>query len=300
MALELLREMPLPGHQRPGGFDHGDVHPASGRVYVAHTANGTVEVIDGERLEHLGTIGDCAEASGVLCPAGVDLVYAAAWEAGHVLVIHDPTQRVLSRIYVAGRPNGLAWDSRRQQLLVADVGGNTVRLVAPSTDRVVAGGQLPGRPRWPVYDQHGDRFLVNIREPAAVAVLSPETAEVADVWSVSSAGPHGLDLDRRQHLAFVACDGGEVICLDSGTGEQLAAVGIAGQPDAIWFNPVRSVLYVGIGDPGLVEVIDTQRMALIDSVSTERGAKTSAFDTGRQRLHVFLPETCRAAVYREI
>src|SRR5438552_3781694 len=95
MGLDLQGEVQLPSHQPPGGFDHGDVHPGSGRVYVAHTANGTVEVIDGERLEHLATIGDCAEASGVLCPAGVDLVFAAAREAGHVLVILDPTQQVL-------------------------------------------------------------------------------------------------------------------------------------------------------------------------------------------------------------
>ena len=47
MALELLGEVQLPAHKRPRGFDHGDVHLGSGRVYVAHTANGTVEVIDG-------------------------------------------------------------------------------------------------------------------------------------------------------------------------------------------------------------------------------------------------------------
>jgi hypothetical protein len=105
MALELRGEVQLPAHQGPGGFDHGDVHLGSGRVYVAHTANGTVEVIDGERLEHLATIGDCAEASGVVCPAGVDMVFAAARAAGHVLLILDSTQQVLSKIPVGGRPN---------------------------------------------------------------------------------------------------------------------------------------------------------------------------------------------------
>ena len=47
-------------------------------------------------------------------------------------------------------------------------------------------------------------------------------------------------------------------------------------------------------------MIDTQRMALIDSIRTEQGAKTSAFDPGRERLYVFLPATCRAAVYEEV
>jgi hypothetical protein len=47
MAIELRGEVQLSAHQRPRGFDHGDVHLGSGRVCVAHTTNGTVEVIDG-------------------------------------------------------------------------------------------------------------------------------------------------------------------------------------------------------------------------------------------------------------
>src|SRR5438105_4078169 len=46
-------------------------------------------------------------------------------------------------------------------------------------------------------------------------------ATLANFWSVSSAGPHGLDLDRRQRRVFVACDGAEVVCLGSDNGKQL-------------------------------------------------------------------------------
>jgi hypothetical protein len=36
----------LPPHRGKGGFDHAAVHAASGHVYVAHTANDAVDVID--------------------------------------------------------------------------------------------------------------------------------------------------------------------------------------------------------------------------------------------------------------
>ncbi|MBV9543333.1 MAG: hypothetical protein JOY61_03040, partial [Chloroflexi bacterium] len=42
-----------------GGFDHGDVHPASGRVFVAHTGNSTVDVIDGAGLHLERTLPGC-------------------------------------------------------------------------------------------------------------------------------------------------------------------------------------------------------------------------------------------------
>ncbi len=54
---------------------------------MAHTAYGTIEVIDGEQLRHIATIPDCAEASGVICPPSADLVVAAARGSGEVLFI---------------------------------------------------------------------------------------------------------------------------------------------------------------------------------------------------------------------
>ena len=37
-----------PARARPGGLDHRAVHEPTGRVYVAHTANDAVDVIDVE------------------------------------------------------------------------------------------------------------------------------------------------------------------------------------------------------------------------------------------------------------
>jgi hypothetical protein len=66
MALTLQGYVDLPTHAS-GGFDHGDVDRATGYVFVAHTANGTVEVLDGVNLTHVATLPGCPEASGVLC-----------------------------------------------------------------------------------------------------------------------------------------------------------------------------------------------------------------------------------------
>jgi len=76
-------------------------------------------------------------------------------------------------------------------------------------------------------------------------------------------------------------------------------VGIGGAPDATWCNVERRLLYVAIGDPGVVDVIDTDAMALREQVTTEPGAKTTAFDAVRQQLVVFMPRACRAGFYRE-
>jgi hypothetical protein len=59
-------------------------------------------------------------------------------------------------------------------------------------------------------------------------------------------------------------------------------------------------LYVAIGRPGVVDVVDTREMALAQELPTEAGAHTTAFDRTRHLLYVFLPSRCQAAVYEEV
>lgn len=298
MTLVLRRSIELPPHLS-GGFDHGDVHLQSGRVFLAHTATGAVEVIDGVRGVHRATIRGCPEASGVLCAQDEGLVFAAARGAGQVMIIEAASGSVVGAVGVGPRPNGLAWDPRRKRVLVADVQDLRARLVDPLVKRVVLEAPLPGRPRWCVYDASGDRFLVNIRDPAVVAALSADTAEEEGRWPVRSAGPHGLDLDSLGGRAFVACDGGMVYALDLATGREAGGAPLSGEPDAIWYHPDRRLLYVAIGSPGLIDVIDVAEMASVQTLPTEEGAHTTAFDRRRNRLYVFLPRSCRAAEYEE-
>jgi YVTN family beta-propeller protein len=295
--LALRQYIPLPPHPA-GDFDHGDVYLESGHVFVANTAADTVEVIDGEQLRHVTTIPGCPEASGVLCAQEDALIFAAARGAGKLLVIDPTTNAVLRTVAVGQKPNGLAWDTRRKHVLVADVQENHARLVDPNIGEVMASVELPGRPRWAVYSQKGDRFLINVREPALVAVFSASSFELIGQFPVSGVGPHGLDLDQDDHRAFIACDGGTVVMLDTSNGLELTQVSIAGAPDAIWHNHSSGRLYVAIEDPGVIDVVNTTSMTVEEQITTEAGAHTTAYDARRQRLYVFLP-SCRVAVYEE-
>jgi DNA-binding beta-propeller fold protein YncE len=298
-------DLPPPPGDGTSEFDHGDVHRATGRVFVAHTAANTVEIVDGLTDKHLMTVPGCPEGSGVLCAQEEGIVFAAARGAGKALVLDARSGRTLREMTVGPRPNGLAWDMHRKRLLVADVQENQALLLAPadsswdSSWRTEQAVPLPGRPRWSVYDASQSRFLVNIREPACVAVLSSVSGEQIAVWPVSAAGPHGLDLDTDGGRAFVACDEGVVVALGLEDGRELGRAAIAGAPDAIWYNAQRQRLYVAIEDPGVVDAINTQTMTPEEEIVTERGAHTTAFDPDRQRLYIFLPTTCRVAVYDE-
>ena len=226
-------------------------------------------------------------------------MFAAARGAGKVLVIEPRSWSVLRELPAGTRPNGLAWDSWRGRLLVADVEDHRARIVDPRDAREVATTALPGRPRWCLYQREADRYLVNIAEPALLAELRGADGCLLNAIRVSAAGPHGLDVDPVTQRAFVVCDAGKLIVINLRDGSEIHQLEIAGPPDVVWFNPERRRLYVAIGDPGLVQVIDVTRLRVVEEVTSEAGAHTTAFDIRRQRLYVFLPQRCALAVYEE-
>lgn len=295
--LRLRQLVPLPPHPA-GAFDHGDVYLPIGRVFVANTAAGTIEVIEGEEGQHRLTIPGCPEASGVLCAQREGVVFAAARGAGKLLIIDANSLRVQQELTVGTRPNGLAWDQNRKHLLVADVHDNQARLVVMNAGQIIAMLDLPGRPRWSVYHSAGDTFLVNIHQPACVVMVSAASFTQMRAFPISASGPHGLALDQDGSRAFVACDGGAVVALDLTTGRELAQVPIAGVPDVIWHHHRLQRLYVAIGQPGIIEIVNTRTMRVEEQITTEPGTHTTAYDAERQRLHVFLP-SCQVAVYEE-
>jgi len=68
--------------------------------------------------------------------------------------------------------------------------------------------------------------------------------------------------------------------------------------DSIHNNHRLTRLYVAIGDPGVIDVVNTQSTTDDEQIQTELGAHTTAFDAKLQRLYIFLP-SCRVAVYEE-
>jgi len=299
MSLKFQQYIDLPRHEN-GGFDHADVHEASGKIFVAHTALGQVDILDGPQGSYLGSVPNCPEASGVLYAQEAGLMFAAARSTGEILLLAVPSGELKRTVVVGIAPNGLAWDGGRQQLLVADVKDNQARLTRPQEGELLAIVALPGRPRWCLYDQPRDRFWVNISDPALVVGLVGDTAELVTTIAVGYKGPHGMAIDEATGQLLVACDSGDLVAFDPDSGRQIAHVKIAGTPDVIWYNSNHHYLYIAIGKPGVVQVVAVSSMEIVEEISTEEGAHTLTFDQARQKLYVFLPQSCRTAVYSEI
>ena len=77
MSLELLGHVYLPGDLNPGGFDHAALHCASGGLYIAHTANDALDVIDCVHDRYLHSIPNLTGVAGALVSDERNLVFTS-------------------------------------------------------------------------------------------------------------------------------------------------------------------------------------------------------------------------------
>ena len=122
MPLRHLGFIDLPPHAGAGGFDHAAVHQATGRIYVAHTANDAVDVIDIEAQKHVGSIPGLTAVAGALV-AEPDVVFTSNRGEDTVGVFTVGGAPRIDRISVGIRPNGLAHDSGRLAAALVDLVG---------------------------------------------------------------------------------------------------------------------------------------------------------------------------------
>lgn len=306
MALQFLKSIDLPEHIASGGFDHAAYHPANGRIYVAHTINNTLDVIDCLSDHFLHSIPGLNGVAGALVSPKEDQIFTSNRGENSVGIFRSDSENALVKVPVGIRPNGLAFDPTRGHLLAANVGDPaipgsfTLSIVDAAAGKMVASVAVAGRTRWALYDPQADAFYVNIADPAEIVVLAGKQADrVSRTIPIPALGPHGLDLDAKTGRLFCACDGKKLITLEAKLGKILSELSLSSAPDVIFFNSTLQHLYVASGDPGLIEVFDTVEMRLLETIPTETGAHTLGFDPDRNKVYAFLPMTHRASVYQD-
>ena len=304
MALRLLGHIELPPNQGKGGFDHADIHLPSDRLYVAHTSNDALDVIDIARDRYIESIPELTGVAGALVSEARELVFTSNRGENTVSVFAPGAEREAFKIPVGVRPNGLAFDPARGILIAANVGdasnpnSYSVSVVDIERRERIAEIGVPGRTRWAIYDAEHETFFVNISAPALIIGIDARNpGKISNQYEIPAEGPHGLELDVATGRLLCACDAGVLVAVDVGSGRLQGTVALSGRPDVVFLNSHFGRLYVAIGDPGVVDVIDIRAMCKHEVVSTEAGAHTLAIDRKRNKLYAFLPQTHRAAVF---
>jgi DNA-binding beta-propeller fold protein YncE len=305
MGLTKAGFIPIPPGRQPG-FDHADVYrreaPEVSRLYVAHTEADRIEVIDCLSNSYLRSIPDVPGVAGILIDNDQDFLFSSDRGCARVSMYRCSDETLLGRVEVGDRPNGLAYDLTRRRLFVFNIGDPpgvncTISVVAVDEMRVIATIPLPGRPRWAVYDPATEHVYANIQNPAEIVVVGAADLQIARAFKIPVAGPHGLAI--RGERLFCAADGGALITLHRDTGALFGSIALPGEPDVIMHDAESARLFVAIGSPGVISVIDERRLQTIEVVPSESGSHTIGWNPDTRTLYAFLPRSGGAAVFVE-
>jgi YVTN family beta-propeller protein len=202
MTLRLLGHIELPAHRSNGGFDHADIHSSTDRIYVAHTANDSIDVINCAQDRYVKSISGFTAVAGALVSEERGLVFATNRGENTVSVFSPGNERNAFKIGVGVKPNGVAFDSDRGLLVVANVGdpaisdSYTASVVDVERKERIAEIKVPGRTRWAIYNPAIETFFINIASPARIAAIDARNpTKVSKEYPVPAEGPHGLELD---------------------------------------------------------------------------------------------------------
>jgi DNA-binding beta-propeller fold protein YncE len=287
MPLQLAGVIEIPGAV-DSAFDHGAFEPATGRVFIAHTARNRLEVIDSQTRRHVASLEGFSEAAGVVADGGQVLVTNRG--SAELVCLDAMTLKESARFETAPRPNGVALVARSHLAVAACIGddarGPELQVIDLAAHRRWA-IPLPGRPRWCVPDAAGERIFLAIRDPSMVLVARlPDLGDVQH-WPLPSPGAHGLDIDHRAGCLYAACDGGALVAVSTATGECRAQWPLAGPPDATFFNPTSGLVHVAIEESSQIQTIDP-RTGTNTCFATASGAPATAL-VPPDHIYVFSP-----------
>jgi DNA-binding beta-propeller fold protein YncE len=304
MSLIQVDAFELPEHRRLGGFDHAAIHFRTNRLYVAHTVNDSLDIIDCSAARFLASIPGLTGVAGALVSQDRVLVFTSNRGEDTISIFAPGDEHHIEKIPVGNHPNGLSFDPQRGLLLAANVGdpaipdSATLSIVDIHKREMIHSIPVPGRTRWSIFDPRNDEFLTNISEPAQIVVVDADKPDhIVRSMTIPAAGPHGLDLDADIGRLFCACDEGKLITLEASNGKILNITELSGKPDVIFFNRQLKHLYIAVGDSGVIDVVDTDRFTRLETVPTEKGAHTLACDDRLNKIYALAPQSHSAMVF---
>jgi DNA-binding beta-propeller fold protein YncE len=271
-----------------GGWDFLSVDEERARLYVSRGDH--VQVVDTRSGKIVGNLSGTAGVHGIAVAQNLGLGFTSNGRSDSVTVFDLNTFSVVETIGVTGaNPDAILYDPTSNRVFTFNGRSANVTAIDATTRKVVGTLAVSGKPEVAVSDGRGHVY-VNIEDKNSIAVIDVATLTVSKYWTLGSCdGPTGLAIDRQRERLFSVCHNKKMIVLDSRSGNVIMELPIGSQADGAAFDPELSLAFSSNGD-GTVTIVksgDSGQIAVVDTVGTQKSARTIALDSITHR--VYLP-----------
>jgi YVTN family beta-propeller protein len=277
-----------------GRFDYLAVDAPAKRLYVSHGTE--VVVIDTASLAVVGRIADTPGVHGIaIAPGGRGFVTNGG--ENKVSIVDLGTLQTVMKVDTGANPDAIVYEPKNKEIYALNHTGKSVTVIDAASGKVTATITLAGVAESGAADPELGRVYVNIEDKNSVDVIDIKTHTVIAHWPVAPAEePTGMAIDTKTHRVFVG-GGPAQVMLDGSTGKVVAQASICDGTDATFFDAATSMSMSSCSDGhiSIIRVGPGDRMSVVQTLDTKRGARTMALDPATHRIYTAAQEFQPAA-----
>jgi YVTN family beta-propeller protein len=281
---QLQTEIPIGGE---GGWDILTIDSATRRLYLSHATK--VVVIDLNKNTVLGEIADTPGVHGFLAVPEVQRGFSTNGKENKSSVVDLKTLRTVSKIDTGESPDAIVYDSKHGEVYIFNHRGNSVTVLNAKTSNVTATISLGGGPEFAAVEPAADRVYVNLEDKSEVVAIDTAKHEVVAHWPLSPGEePSGIALDAAHHRLFSTCHNKMMTMLDTQSGKVVGTTAIGTGVDGAAFDDATQLVFASCGEgvTNIVKEETPEKLRAVQTLKTERGARTMAIDPKTHRIYL--------------
>ena len=282
---KMLKEIPIGGGS---GWDYLSADAVGRRLYVTHKTK--VVVIDTDKDKVVGEIVDTPGVHGFVAAPELKRGFSSNGQENKASIVDLDTLKTISKVTTGANPDALLYEPKSDEVWVFNGRAKTATVFNGKTGTVVAEGiALGGKPEAGVADADANRVYVNIEDKNEIAVIDIKEHKVVANWPIAPGeGATGLVIDPAQHRLIIGCGNSKMVMMDSTSGKVITSVDCGQGVDAAAYDPGTKLAFVSAGGSGTVTIakVDGDKLTVVQTLTTERGARTMTVDTKTHRIYL--------------
>ncbi|MFI5141612.1 MAG: YncE family protein [Bacteroidia bacterium] len=290
-TLKQIATIDLPGEVGKR-FDYLTIDYKHGYLLSAHLGANVLYVIDIKTNKLVKMILDTPGAEGIEYVEEMNKVYTSNWKDHTIGVIDMNKMEVVKKLPAIEKPDGNAYAKHFKKLYVSDERGKTLIVVDVIKDEVVKKIPFKSEIGMPQYDSVSKKIYLNLQDENMFIVIDPVTDSVIGRYPVGACkGNHGMALDVEHRLAFLACEGNDLLTvLNLDTYKPVAFLKLTGGADVVQYDPGLKRIYIACYD-GFISVFheeDATHFTKLEDFKVQKKVHSLTFDKFTHR--VYAPE----------
>jgi DNA-binding beta-propeller fold protein YncE len=280
-----------------GRWDYVAMDSTNRRLYVSHGTS--VAVVDPDAGKVVGTIDQLHGVHGIAIAQDLGKGFISNGQSNSVTIFDLKTLAKTGEPATGKNPDSICYEPKTKRVFAFDHSGNEVTSIDAKSGEVLKSFPLGPAPEFCVVDGAG-KVYANLEGSSEVLEIDAAKNEVTRRTStLPCEGPSGLAIDVKNKKLFSVCD--KVMAItDIPTMKVVGTAVIGNGPDAAGYDPGTGLAFSSNGE-GTLSIVKpvNGKYETVDTVTTERGARTMAVDLKNHKVYLLAAEFGQAPPPKE-